>query len=121
MSELKPRLAVAFHWFNEEGTRYNQFSGIRETYDGELSMATDNLVWNIRKKEIIERMAVITEEAWAVPGPGKQPDPDRTRKSEYTPFTLRGIYDTSDVEKETVDEFNKQFNLKPGPYKPQKP
>jgi hypothetical protein len=66
-------------------------------------------------------MAVITEEAWAVPGPGKQPDPDRTRKSEYTPFTLKHVYDTSDVEKATVDKFNKTFKLKPAPYKPQKP
>ena len=66
-------------------------------------------------------MAVITEEAWAVPGPGTQPGPDRTRKSEYTPWTLGHIYDTSVVEKETVDAFNKQFKLKPGPYKPQKP
>jgi ribonuclease Z len=121
MSQLKPRLAVAFHWFNEEGTRYHQLEGIRETYDGELSMATDNLVWNIRKNEIIERMAVITEEAWAVPGATKQPGPDRTRKSEYTPWTLGHVYDTSDVEKETVDEFNKEFKLKPAPYKPQKP
>ncbi len=121
MSELKPRLAIAFHWFNEEGTRYNQLEGIRQTYDGPISMATDNLVWNIRKKVILERMAVITEEAWAVPGPGKAPAPDRTRKSEYTPWTLGHVYDTSDVEKETFDKFNKQFNLKPAPYKPQKP
>jgi ribonuclease Z len=121
MNELKPRLAIAFHWFNEEGTRYNQLEGIRQTYDGPISMATDNLVWNIRKKVILERMAVITEEAWAVPGPGKAPAPDRTRKSEYTPWTLGHVYDTSDVEKETFDKFNKQFNLKPAPYKPQKP
>jgi hypothetical protein len=49
------------------------------------------------------------------------PAPDRTRKSEYTPWTLGHVYDTSDVEKETFDKFNKQFNLKPAPYKPQKP
>jgi hypothetical protein len=66
-------------------------------------------------------MAVITEEAWAVPGPGKAPPPDRTRKSEYTPWTLGHVYDTRDVEKETFDKFNKQFNLKPAPYKPEKP
>jgi ribonuclease Z len=121
MNELKPRLAIAFHWFNEAGTRYNQLEGIRQTYDGPISMATDNLVWNIRKKVILERMAVITEEAWAVPGPGKAPAPDRTRKSEYTPWTLGHVYDTRDVEKETFDKFNKQFNLKPAPYKPEKP
>ena len=121
MSEIQPRLAVAFHWFNEEGTRYNQFSGIRQTYDGPVSMATDNMVWNIRRDGIEERMAVITEDAWDVPGPGKAPDPDRTRASEYTDYILMGMYDTSEAEKATFDAYNEMFGLEPKPYKPKKP
>ena len=121
MSELEPKLAIAFHWFNEEGTRYNQFSGIRQTYDGPVSMATDNMVWNIRRDGIEERMAVITDDAWDVPGPGIPPDPDRTRASEYTDYVLAGLFDTTEAEKQTVDEFNKMFGLEPMPYKPEKP
>jgi ribonuclease Z len=121
MSELKPRLAVAFHWFNEEGTRYNQFAGIRQTYDGPVSMATDNMVWNIRKDEIIERMAEITENAWDVPGPGIPPPPDRSRPTEYTDHILMGMWDTSDAEKATADAYYKKFGLEPAPYKPKKP
>jgi hypothetical protein len=67
-----------FHWFNEEGTRYNQYDDVRQTYDGPLSMATDMMVWNVRTDEIIERMAVSADAAWDVPGPGRAswPDPD---------------------------------------------
>ena len=43
----------AYHFFNEEGTRYGIYDGVRETYDGPLSLATDNMVWNITKDEIV--------------------------------------------------------------------
>jgi hypothetical protein len=84
-------------------------------------MATDNMVWNIRKDGIEERMAVITDDAWDVPGPGIPPDPDRTRASEYTDYVLAGLFDTTEAERQTVDEFNKMFGLEPKPYKPKKP
>jgi ribonuclease Z len=58
MSEVKPRHAVGYHFMNEEGTRYLVYDGIRETYDGPLSMATDRMVWNVTKDAITERMAV---------------------------------------------------------------
>ena len=72
MSLIKPRRAVAFHFFNEEGTRYAIYDAIRSTYDGPLSMATDNMVWNITKDAIRERMAVSPDEAWSVPGTAAQ-------------------------------------------------
>ena len=75
MSAVKPRHAIAYHFFNEEGTRYDIYDRVRETYDGPLSMATDNMVWNIRRDEIVERMAVWTEDAWSVPG--LEPPPAR--------------------------------------------
>ena len=71
MSMVEPRHAVAYHFFNEEGTRYEIYKGIRETYSGPLSMATDLMVWNVSKDEIKERMAVATHEAWSVPGSAK--------------------------------------------------
>ena len=77
MSEIKPRQAVAFHFFNEEGTRYALYDGIRETYSGPLSLATDMMVWNITKDAIAERMAVSTDDAWSVPGTAEQPPPDK--------------------------------------------
>ncbi|SEF63894.1 guanitoxin biosynthesis MBL fold metallo-hydrolase GntH [Vibrio hangzhouensis] len=77
MSTIKPRHAVAFHFFNEEGTRYGMYEGIRSTYDGPLSMAVDMMVWNITKESIVERMAVSTEDAWSVPGTAVQPPPQK--------------------------------------------
>ncbi len=112
MSELQPRHAVAFHWFNEEGTRYNQYEGIRSTYDGPLSMATDMMVWNITKDEIIERMAVSTDNAWDVPGPGKPSAPDPNFPSQYTEWILKGRYDTSAAESLGTKKYQEMYNVK---------
>ena len=79
MSAVSPRHAVAFHFFDEEGTRYGVYEGIRETYDGPLSMATDMMVWNITQDAITERMAVSPDEAWSVPGTAIQPPPEKGR------------------------------------------
>jgi len=111
MSVVKPRLAVMFHWFNEEGTRYNQYDGVSQTYDGPLSMATDMMVWNVRRDEILERMAVSPDDAWDGPGPGRASPPDPDFPSQYTEFTLKGRFDTTEAEKKTRDAYNKKYGL----------
>ncbi len=113
MSTIEPRHAVAFHFFNEEATRYGLYDNIRETYDGPLSMATDLMVWNITKDDITERMAVITEDAWAVPGTARQPGQEKGRKSEFTQFILSGRWDegAQPVQKRMLDEFAEKYNL----------
>ena len=45
--------------------------------------------WDETIDEIIERMAVITEEAWDVPGPGIPPPPDRSRVTTRRPPPAR--------------------------------
>ena len=111
MGIVKPRHAVAYHFFNDEDTRYQIYEGIRTTYDGPLSMATDMMVWNITKDKITERMAVSPDAAWDVPGPNKAPSPDRSRKSEYTKFTLDGKFDCSDVDGPWLKKFMKENGL----------
>jgi ribonuclease Z len=111
MSMVKPRHAVAYHFFNDEDTRYDIYQGIRETYDGPLSMATDMMVWNVGRETIVERMAVSPDQAWEVPGPGKKLAPDRTRKSEYTDFINQGRLDVRDVNKAWLEEFMKENGL----------
>ena len=69
MSILKPRHAVAYHFFNEEATRYAIYDAVRQTYDGPLSMADDMMVWNVTRDGIRERMAVSPDDAWDVAGP----------------------------------------------------
>jgi ribonuclease Z len=48
---------------------------VLQTYDGPLSLAIDNMVWNITKAKITERMIVSPDQAWAVNGPNKPPKP----------------------------------------------
>jgi ribonuclease Z len=113
MSTIQPRHAVAYHFFNEEATRYHLYDNIRETYDGPLSMATDMMVWNITKDEIVERMAVAPEAAWSVPGDAKQPPPEKGRPSELTPFIIQGRWDegAQPVQKKMLDEFMEKYEL----------
>lgn len=111
ISEVKPRHAVAYHFFNDEDTRYQVYEGIRETYQGPLSMATDMMVWNVTRDNVTERMAISPDEAWDVPGPNRAPAPDRSRKSEYTQFILDGKYDTSDVDAAWLEPFMKEHGL----------
>ena len=111
MSTIRPRHAVAYHFFDDGDTRYPIYDGIRETYDGPLSMATDNMVWNITRDRIVERRVISPDDAWDVPGPGKPLPPDRSRKSEYTEFTLQGRFDTSDVDGSWLKEFMQEHGL----------
>ena len=111
MSTVKPRLAVAYHFFNEEGTRYEIYDAVRQTYAGPLSMATDNMVWNISREGIVERMAVITEEAWAVPA--LEPPPRRTTPpvSMFSKEILGGRWDVSDVEQRMLKEHADKYGI----------
>ena len=111
MSMLQPRHAVAYHFFNEEGTRYVIYDAIRQTYDGPLSMADDMMVWNITRDGIQERMAVSDDDAWDVAGPTPPPLPDKKFPPQESEFTLSGRWDVSDVEGPAFEEFRKKHNL----------
>lgn len=113
MSAIKPRHAIAYHFFNEEGTRYAIYDGVRETYDGPLSLAADNMVWNITKDAILERMTVSPDEAWSVPGPTPPPAP----LTEGVPDPLSdemkaGMWNVDDVQGEMIEAFKKEHNMK---------
>lgn len=112
MAEIKPKLAVGYHFFNEEATRFGIYDGVRDVYDGPLSLATDNMVWNITKDGITERMVVGTEEAWSVPGPKAAPAPDTTGlKDPVTDAIKAGRWNVDDVQKKMVDSFNEEYDL----------
>lgn len=108
MSTLQPKHAVAFHFFNEEATRYAIYDGIRRTYAGPLSMATDMMVWNITRDGIRERMAIGTDDAWDVASPTPPPDPDKNAPDLETELMKSGRWDTSDVEEPAVSELVKK-------------
>jgi ribonuclease Z len=75
MSTIKPRHAVGYHFFNEQATHDDILRGVLQTYEGPLSLAVDDMVWNITKEKITERMIVSPDQAWAVNGPNKPPKP----------------------------------------------
>ncbi len=67
MSQIQPRMAVAYHFFKDFDTTAQINDRIRTTYDGPLSLAEDFMVWNVTKEDITVRMAVVEEATWAPP------------------------------------------------------
>jgi ribonuclease Z len=82
MSAIKPRIAVAYHFFKDFDTTAEVSDRIRTTYDGPLSLAEDFMVWNITRDEIRVRMAIVEEATWAPPlaGAPQRPDQDADRQ-----------------------------------------
>ena len=114
MSTIKPRHAIGYHFFNEEATRYAIYDGVRETYDGPLSLAVDNMVWNITKDEIVVRMTVSPDQAWAVQGPNAMPEPVSGVPDPLSDAMKAGRWnpETEDAMKSLVGSFKKEYNLK---------
>jgi ribonuclease Z len=120
MSQIKPRHAVAYHSMEEALTGIRD--GIRETYDGPLSMAVDMMVWNITKEKIIERMAVSPDRASGVPGPTRQPPPERGRPDPMSNFIKEGEWGPGfNAQNDMLDAHAKKFNLQDQDWRRQKP
>jgi ribonuclease Z len=111
---LTPGHAVGYHFFNEEGTRDTVYEGVREIYDGPLSLATDNMVWNITRDGVKTRMAVSPGEAWSVPGPNRPPKPPAagTMPDPMSDAVKAGRWDVSDAQGPMIKEFKKAHGMK---------
>ena len=117
MSAIEPRMAVAYHFFNDFDTSLAVYDRIRKTYDGPLSLANDFMVWNVTKDDIRVRMAVTDEATWAPPlgAPAEAPsledreafaqannlDPEKVGFSE---FTQSGFWDVDDALRPIFEE-----------------
>ena len=64
MSEIKPRMAVAYHYWNHRDIEFEMQQAIRKTYDGPLAMAADMTVINLTKDHIEVREVTFDHEAW---------------------------------------------------------
>jgi ribonuclease Z len=119
MSAIKPRIAVAYHFFKDFDTTAEINDRIRTTYDGPLSLAEDFMVWNITRDEIRVRMAIVEEATWAPPLAGAAEPPggvaDKRVFSEasgvsvddmtYSDFIIGGRWgDVDDVLRGVYDE-----------------
>jgi len=105
MNTAQPRHAVAYHFFNDDDTRYAIYEAVRENYKGSLSMATDMMVWNITRDAVTERMAVSPDHAWDVAGPSEHLEPDPDRDPVYTQFILDGRLDVDAANARWMKEF----------------
>jgi len=64
MSEVKPRMAVAYHYWNHRDIELDIFKGVRKTYDGPLTMSDDLTVINLTKDNIEVREVTFNHESW---------------------------------------------------------
>jgi len=128
MTEIQPRMAVAYHFFKDFDTTAAVNDRIRTTYDGPLSLADDFMVWNITKDDIRVRMAVVEEHTWAPPlagaalPPGGDADREKYGKEMgvpveslgYSEFIKEGRWGEVDevlrgVYQEASDAFDQKF------------
>ena len=111
MADVKPRMAVAYHFFNDFDTRYPILEGIRNTYDGPLTMATDLIVWNITKDDMRIRQVIVDEESWPAKSPTKPDVPDPKAKVDFSDFLIDGTLDMSETLAPLEAKFKKENNL----------
>ncbi len=110
MAETNPRLAVAYHFFNDFDTSPAVLRDIRRTYDGPLALAVDYMVFNVTKDDIKVRMAAVDEDIWPQPStiPLMPPDPS-LNQTPMSEFTLGGRVVHRDLLEEIYAEINEQF------------
>lgn len=72
MKEIKPRLGIAYHFYNDIGTAPDVYREILNVYDGPITLAKDLMVWNITKENITQRQVINTRDTW--------PKPEKSRK-----------------------------------------
>ena len=110
MSEIEPRMAVAYHFFNDFDTVPTIRSDIRRTYDGPLALAIDYMVFNVTKDEVKVRMAAIDEDIWPQPSTIPLVPPNPTdRRTKFSQFIVEGRVVHRDILESIYDEINEMF------------
>jgi len=109
MSEIRPRLAVAYHVFNDFDTQPEIINAIRETYDGPLALSVDYMVFNVSKDDIRVRMAVVDEDIWPEPSITKKLPADPADRVGFTDYISSGRVVYQDVIEKIYEDANKEF------------
>ena len=110
MAATKPRMAVAYHFFNDFDTSPQVLRDVRRTWDGPLALAVDYMVFNVTKEKIRVRMAAVDEDIWPQPStiPLVPPDPSLQRTA-LSKDMLAGRVVHKDILKEIYSEINEQY------------
>jgi len=97
MSTLKPRMAVAYHFWTGMDSTPGVLERIRTTYDGPLSLAADYVTWNVTKDDIRVRKGIIDHESWNPPA-AYPPEPVKAEDLVgYSPEIEAGRWNVDDV------------------------
>ena len=110
MAEVRPRMAVAYHFFNDWDTSPDVLRDIRRTYDGALALAVDYMVFNVTKDDIKVRMAVVDEDIWPMPSAlGNVPPDPSLQRTQFSDMMLGGRVVHTDVLEEIYAEINATY------------
>ena len=109
MSEIKPRMAVGYHFFNDFDTLPNVLKAVRSTYDGPLALASDYMVFNVTKDDIRVRMAVIDEDIWPQPAVGKKIPPDLSKRIGFSDYIVGGRVNYKEVVDKVYADINEKY------------
>jgi ribonuclease Z len=109
MSQIKPRLAVGYHFFNDHDTLPGVQEQVRQTYDGRLALAVDYMVFNITKDKIKVRMAAIDEDIWPQPSITEKQSADPKDRVGFSDFITSGRVDYKEVIRKIYENTNKEF------------
>ena len=109
MSEIKPRMAVGYHTFNDFDTLPQIMQEIRKTYDGPVEVAVDYMVFNVTKEDIKVRMAAIDEEVWPLPSVTEKLPADPSQRVGFSEEIMGGRVVFEDVIKWYYESTNEMF------------
>jgi ribonuclease Z len=93
MAEIKPRMAVAYHTVLLPDIHQGMLEGIRETYDGPLTIATDLMVWNVTKDAISLREAVFADRVTPPPTTEAYKKAPRSGEAKMSKFIMDGVWE----------------------------
>ena len=113
MSLVKPRMAIAFHFFNDFDTAAGIETGIRTTYDGPVTLADDLLVWNVTKDSITVREVVVNPNAWPARGVYEIPPMDPKDAAGIAPsdWMQAQSLDVTDIDQAIYDRINAKYGI----------
>jgi ribonuclease Z len=110
MSLVEPRMAVAYHFFNDFDTRERIGLGIRSTYNGPLTMANDYMVWNVTKDEIRVREVHFNPDVWPPPKAYPSPDIDQSQMVFVSEeIASRKLVEAFEVDQRIYDRINAAY------------
>lgn len=115
MSDIRPRMAVGYHVFNDFDVAPVVEEMVRKTYDGPFVLATDYMVFNVTKDDIKVRMAVIDEDIWPLPSITEKLPADPSQRIGFSDFITSGRVPYAEVVEKIYADINKRYgsNEKP--------